>query len=124
MSAIFPEHELKDERMSERLRLAICLPARVGRRDGTIVDISVTGARVRHTGPLKLGLEIPLSFQTEDGSCSAKARVLSCRIVSLGDGEAGSPLFETRLTFLAVSEESVQRIAKFVRTPQSHAKAN
>lgn len=124
MSAIFSESELKDERMSERLRLAICLPARIGRRDGTIIDLSATGARVRHTGPLKLGLEIPLSFQTDDGACSAKARVLACRIVSLGDGEAGSPLFETRLTFLAVPEESLDRISRFVRAPQTQAKAN
>jgi hypothetical protein len=54
---------------------------------------------VRHTGALKLGGELQLSFKLGGEVFSALSQVLACRVVGLGLGEGGSTLFESKLTF-------------------------
>ena len=75
------------------------LAARVARKDATLVEIDRNSARVRHSGALKLGGEVPLSFVAKGEVFSALTHVLSCRVVGLGLGEAGSTLFESKLAF-------------------------
>ena len=75
------------------------LPARVGRKDGTLVEFDRCGARVRHSGALKLGGELQLSFKLGGEIFTAVSQVLACRVVGLGLGESGSTLFESKLTF-------------------------
>ena len=79
--------------------LQIELPARVGRKDGTLVEIDRCGARVRHAGALKLGGEMQLSFRLGGEVFAAASQVLACRVVGLGLGEGGSTLFESKLNF-------------------------
>jgi hypothetical protein len=81
----------------EPLRLE--LPVRVGRKDGTLVEIDRCGARVRHAGALKLGGELQLSFKIHGEIFAALSQVLACRVVGLGLGEGGSTLFESKLNF-------------------------
>ena len=75
------------------------LPARVGRKDGTLVEFDRCGARVRHSGALKLGGELQLSFKVGGEVFAAHSQVLACRVVALGMGEGGSTLFESKLNF-------------------------
>ena len=75
------------------------IPVRLGRKEGLLVEIDDTGARVRHTGALKLGGEVQLSFTAAGEVFAAATRVLACRVVGLGLGEGGSTLFESRLRF-------------------------
>jgi len=75
------------------------IPVRLGRKEGLLVEIDDTGARVRHTGALKLGGEVQFSFTAAGEVFVAASRVLACRVVGLGLGEGGSTLFESRLSF-------------------------
>ena len=88
---------MNDFNCGEPLRLE--LPARVGRKDGTLVEFDRCGARVRHSGALKLGGEFQLSFKIHGEIFAAVSQVLACRVVALGMGEGGSTLFESKLNF-------------------------
>jgi hypothetical protein len=88
---------MTDSNCGEPRRLT--LPARVGRKDGTLVEIDRCGARVRHSGALKLGGEFQLSFVMGGEVFAAVSQVLACRVVGLGLGDGGSTLFESKLNF-------------------------
>jgi hypothetical protein len=88
---------MSDSNCGEPLRLE--LPARVGRKDATLVEFDRCGARVRHAGALKLGGELQLSFKLGGEVFSANSQVLACRVVGLGMGDGGSTLFESKLNF-------------------------
>jgi hypothetical protein len=90
--------DMTDFNCGEPLRLD--LPARVGRKDGTLVEFDRCGARVRHSGALKLGGELQLSFKVAGEVFAAISQVLACRVVGLGLGEGGSTLFESKLNFI------------------------
>jgi hypothetical protein len=89
---------MTDFNCGEPLRLD--LPARVGRKDGTLVEFDRCGARVRHSGALKLGGELQLSFKVGGEVFAAISQVLACRVVGLGLGDGGSTLFESKLNFI------------------------
>lgn len=86
------------------------IPVRLGRKEGLLVEIDGGGARVRHTGPLKLGGEIQLSFTASGEVFVAASRVLACRVIGLGLGEGGAPLFESRLRFDEGKGDAVERL--------------
>lgn len=85
------------------------VPARVGRKDATLVEIDRSGARVRHSGALKLGGELSLSFKLGGEVFSAVSQVLACRVVGLGLGDGGSTLFESKLNF---TDERTRELAE------------
>jgi hypothetical protein len=91
--------------------IEINVPARVGRKDATLVEIDRTGARIRHSGALKLGGEMPLSFKLGGEVFSAVSQVLACRVVGLGLGDGGSTLFESKLSF---NDERTRELAERV----------
>jgi hypothetical protein len=87
------------------------LPARVGRRDGTLVEIDRCGARVRHSGALKLGGELQLSFKLGGEVFAAVSQVLACRVIGVGMGDGGATLFESKLNFAdARAREAAERL--------------
>ena len=98
---------MTDFNCGEPLRLD--LPARLGRKDGMLVEFDRCEARVRHSGALKLGGELQLSFKLGSEVFAAISQVLACRVVGLGLGEGGSTLFESKLNF---TEERAREIAK------------
>ena len=98
---------MTDLNSGEPLRLD--LPARVGRKDGTLVELDRCGARVQHSGALKLGGELQLSFKMGGEVFAANSQVLACRVVGLGLGEGGSTLFESKLNF---TEEHARQLAE------------
>ena len=87
------------------------VPARVGRKDATLVEIDRSGARIRHSGALKLGGEMPLSFKLGGEVFSAASQVLACRVVGLGLGDGGATLFESKLSF---NDERIRELAERV----------
>jgi hypothetical protein len=95
--------------------LQLALPARVGRKEGTLAEIDRFGARVRHSGALPLGGELQLSFKLGGEVFSAMSQVLACRVVGLGLGQSGSTLFESKLTFI---DERTREMAE--RLMESH----
>jgi hypothetical protein len=93
-------------RRSNRFRVIMNMPLRIGLKQATLVDISTAGVLATHTGMLKTGAVVEISFTRDGGKFAASAKVASCTVVGLGAGEGGATLYATRLYFVNVSEES------------------
>jgi len=99
-------------RMSGRQRVALNLPARLGRKDATIIDASPGSARVRHAGTIAVGTQLPLMFTSGHGAFTGAAEVASCRVVgTLADG---STEFESLVRFANLSPEAQEMLAKVI----------
>ena len=93
-------------RRSNRFRVIMNLPLRIGLKQATLVDISTTGVLATHSGTLKTGSVVEISFTHENRKFAASARVASCTVVGLGAGDAGATLYASRLYFVNLPEES------------------
>jgi hypothetical protein len=100
------------------MRLIVGLPVRLGRKDATLVEISRGGARVRHSGLMKVDTDLIMSFMSGADQFSAHARVLSSRVVGLGTGEGGATLFETVVRFTHTPAESLATIEMMLGSEQ------
>ena len=96
------------------MRLIVGLPVRVGLREGTLVEISRGGARVRHTGMMRTATDVVLTFESAGDQFMANGRVLSSRVVALGAGERGGTQFETILRFTHISAEALATIEQML----------
>ena len=103
-----------DRRQSGRFEPVIQIPARVGRRDGVVLNLSHRGARVRHHGSLKVNEVIDLAFPCAGAQFASRARVLSCRAVPLKD-PSGAMVFESRFAFANPSPEALALLEKVLR---------
>lgn len=108
-----PVAPLKDNsvlrrRSSGRHRVVLTVPVRLGRFDGTLVDISTGSARVTHASALKVGFEMPISFVANGEKFTAVAKVTSCRVLGIG----GGTVFESRLAYVDLPEESRQLLER------------
>lgn len=104
----------QDRRQSRRMRLIVGLPVRLGRREGTLVEISRGGARVRHIGIMKTETDVMLAFVSGTDQFMANAHVLSSRVVALGTGPGGATLFETVLRFTHIPAESLATVEQML----------
>ena len=93
-------------RRSNRFRVIMNLPLRIGLKNATLVDISTTGVLATHSGTLKTGSVVEISFTHDSQKFAASARVASCTVVGLGAGEKGATLYASRLYFVNLAEES------------------
>ena len=91
-----------DRRRYTRVQVRQPLPALIGRGSGTLVDLSVNGARIRHASPVQRGARVRVTFEWRGQRFEANAEVLASRVASLG----GHTQFESRLRFVTVSESS------------------
>ena len=105
-----------EQRQSRRMRLVVGLPVRLGRIDGTLVEISRGGARVRHIGSMKTHSEVVLSFESGADRFMANGKVLSSHVVGLGTGPGGATLFETNLRFTHISADALATIEQMLGT--------
>ena len=103
-----------DRRRSGRFEPVMQIPARVGKRDGVVLNVSHRGARVRHPGSLRPSELIDLVFPCSGGQFSSRARVLSCRVVPLKD-PAGLLVYESRFAFVNPSPEAVALLDKLLQ---------
>jgi hypothetical protein len=101
-----PKLAMDAVRRSNRFRVIMNLPLRIGLKQATLVDISTTGILATHTGMLKANAVVEISFEREGRKFSASAKVASCTVVGLGAGEGGATLYATRLFFVNLSEEA------------------
>ncbi|HYI07697.1 MAG TPA: hypothetical protein VEK57_01390 [Thermoanaerobaculia bacterium] len=93
-------------RRSNRFRVIMNLPLKLGWKDGTLVDISEAGVLATHTGILKTGATIEISFLHDGDRFAASAKVETCTVVGLGAGPGGATLYASRLFFKDLSESS------------------
>lgn len=101
-------------RRSNRFRVVMNTPLRIGLKQGTLVDISATGALATHSGTLKTGSIVEISFTHEGRKFVASAEVASCTVVGLGAGEKGATLYASRLYFTTLTPESRQIVDSLV----------
>ena len=99
----FPTIAADERRCASRIRIADQLPAVVGRGNGAIVDLSLFGARVRHTVTALRGSNVRVSFLWHDERFAATGEVLASRVVALGNGVRPT-LYESRIRFRLVTE--------------------
>ena len=102
-------------RRSNRFRVIMNLPLKLGWKDGTMVDISEAGILATHTGILKTGAIIEISFHHEDQRFVAPAKVETCTVVGLGAGPGGATLYASRLFFKDLPEPSRQILHSLVQ---------
>ena len=105
---------MDDRRMSGRFEPLIQIPARVGRRDGMVLNVSHRGARVRHPGSLRPNEIVELTFPCAGAQFSSRARVLSCRAVPLKETN-GMMVFESRFAFANPSAEALALLEKLLQ---------
>ena len=103
-----------ERRQSRRMRLVVGLPVRVAHRDGTLVEISRGGARVRHAGLMRADHDVMFTFNSNGEQFTANGRVLSSRVISLGTKETGGTQFETILRFTHISAEALAMIEQML----------
>jgi hypothetical protein len=93
------KHPMDAIRRSNRFRVIMNVPVRLGLKSGTLVDISTAGVLATHSGMLKTGANVDISFHYEGHRFAASAKVASCTVVGLGAGEGGATLYASRLYF-------------------------
>lgn len=95
-------------RRSNRFRVIMNLPLKLGWKSGTLVDISEAGVLATHTGVLKTGSIIEISFTHDGQRFISNAKVETCTVVGLGAGPGGATLYASRLFFTDLSDEARQ----------------
>ncbi|HEX2832212.1 MAG TPA: PilZ domain-containing protein [Thermoanaerobaculia bacterium] len=108
-----------DRRTTPRLRIREALAVVFGRGDGTLVDISATGARVRHSAPVRLGMHVRLSFEWQQQRFSANGVVLASRVIALGTTGGSATVFESRLRFTAISSDAAELLTHFMESVEA-----
>lgn len=114
MSAL--ETDLSDRRRAERVRIDGKIPALIGRGDGQLIDLSRSGAKIRHTTLVGRGATVRVSFQCSERRFSASAEVLASRVVTIGGGDTQ---YESRLRFTAIdpgSDATLERALEAIAT--------
>lgn len=107
-------------RRSNRFRVIMNLPLKLGWKDGTLVDISEAGVLATHTGVLKTGATTEISFVHEGDRFVATAKVETCTVVGLGAGPGGATLYASRLFFTQLSDSAKAILEKLVKPENSH----
>ena len=90
------------------------LPLKLGWKDGTLVDISEAGVLATHTGVLKTGSTIEISFSHEGDRFVANAKVETCTVVGLGAGQGGATLYASRLYFVNLPDKERRMLEDMV----------
>jgi hypothetical protein len=78
-------------------QLAAGAQARIGRCDAEVVSSSGDEVKLRHTGALKVGMEVVLSYSIGITRLQSAAVVRSCHVLALG-GAGGATVYETLLS--------------------------
>ncbi|HEX8252858.1 MAG TPA: hypothetical protein VF846_06915 [Thermoanaerobaculia bacterium] len=102
-------------RRSNRFRVIMNLPLKLGRKDGTLIDISEAGVLATHAGVLETGATIEISFVQDGERFVASAKVETCTVVGLGAGPGGATLYASRLFFKNLSESAKRILERVVR---------
>jgi hypothetical protein len=99
---------LQAVKRSNRQRVLLNIPVRVGRRQGTLIDLSEAGILATHGGVLKNGSPVEVSFTWDGAMFTLACRVESCTVVGLGgDGDdTGGPIYASRIFFTRVPDDA------------------
>jgi hypothetical protein len=105
-----------ERRVGERVRPATPIHVTFGRGDGSVVDLSSGGMRIRHTVAAMRGAEMRVSFEWQKERFAAVAIVLASRVAALGR----PTMFDTRLRFERLNSGSQALLARVMTAIHSH----
>ncbi|HEX8169345.1 MAG TPA: hypothetical protein VF824_02260 [Thermoanaerobaculia bacterium] len=111
-------------RRSNRFRVIMNLPLKIGFKDGTLVDISNAGILATHTGVLKTGATVEISFVHEGRKFASSAKVETCTVVGLGAGPGGATLYASRIFFTKMTDDSKEILSLLVGSTADDLPAN
>jgi hypothetical protein len=114
-----PKLALDSVRRSNRFRVIMNVPLRIGLKQATLVDISTTGIMATHSGMLKSGTTVDISFTHQERKFAGQAKVQSCAVVGLGAGEQGATLYASRMYFMNLTDEARQILESLVGSDAS-----
>jgi hypothetical protein len=103
-----------DRRNAPRMKLGGKHPVLIGRGNGVVMDLSETGARIRHSTATRRGEKIRLSLEWEGERFAAHAEVMACRVVSIGNG--GGTTFESRVRFVSMPPGAAEILQRTMQT--------
>ena len=89
-----------DRRRAARYRPTKLMRVTLGRSTGVLVDLSATGARVRHDAPALLHSHLRVRFDWKHERFEALALVLASRVVCMGDS---GTRYESRVSFVSLT---------------------
>jgi hypothetical protein len=101
-------------RRSNRFRVIMNVPLRIGLKQATLVDISTTGVLATHAGTLQTDAMVEISFTHDDRKFAGQAKVVSCTVVGLGAGPGGATLYASRLFFVNLPEHEKKLLEDMV----------
>ena len=101
-------------RRSNRFRVIMNLPLKLGWKAGTLVDISEAGILATHAGVFKVGSTLDIAFNHDGKNFAATARVETCTVVGLGAGPGGATLYASRLFFTNLTDSARQILDSLV----------
>lgn len=100
----------RDRRRSPRFRPRQPVATNIGRGTGSLIDISATGARLRHTVAVARGAQVRVTFEWDGARFEAAGEVLASRVATVA---AGQTLYDSRIRFLSLtgaSSELLERV--------------
>jgi hypothetical protein len=101
-------------RRSNRFRVIMNLPLKLGWKAGTLVDISEAGILATHAGVFKVGSTLEISFTHDGRQFVGTARVETCTVVGLGAGPGGATLYASRLFFTNLTDSAKEILDSLV----------
>lgn len=107
-----------ERRVATRVRPATPIQVTFGRGNGSVVDLSQGGMRVRHAVATMRGAQVRVSFEWQKERFVATAVVLASHVAALG---TPTTLFDTRLRFEKLptpSSELLRRVMTAIHSRQ------
>ncbi len=115
-------------RRVHRIRLSPPVLGRFGGESVVLVDVSLDGAKVEHSEPLKIGAQSTLTFEWDEGKISLRAKVVRCKLERFtGSGGEGLTVFHSGLLFVDPDQERGELkawIARDITRALAEQKAN
>lgn len=108
------DDDLPERRKKVRVRLARSIVARLGTIGAVLVDVSETGARLEHYSPLQTGKRIRLRFEWEQKQVAVDCQILSCRVSRFATGDDGLTVYQSRLMFEDIDEDTQATLKQMV----------
>ena len=109
---------------SARVRLPERVPVRLHIRDAHVVDISLSGALLEHTGQVRPGEVYPLFFPVEGRQVQVLARAIRSFVSGLATVAPNTRqvVYRTALEFIQVGTGAAKLFSAYLERPRERAR--
>lgn len=103
-------------RKFDRIRLAQPILGRLGALNVVLVDISVQGARLEHSGSIAVGNRLPLVFEWDHRPIRMEVGVVRCKLERFSVGQNGMTIYHSGVEFLVMDQASLITLRDMIVT--------